>query len=175
MFPESNLYSVHSLIYDTDDPSSDFRYKAPDWDDYGTTNRRVNKMVLEQRTGGKDFKFYGFEIIGEKVAACDVNNFLAVGGMIDQGIERHVGVLRFPKDQVEDPLMGGPVIDFGDNYILFGLKPSPRLRKKLIEDRRILYNDHSFPPVPEIEIYESAIYIPVGVVSGLQILADRLF
>ena len=175
MFPEGNSYSIHHFVSETDDSSSDFMYKGPDWNNYKTVNRRVNKMVLKQKTGGRDFSFNGFEVIGEKVFACDRENFLAVGGIIDQGIQRNIGVLRFPKDQVEEPLVGGAVMNIGDNYILFGLKPSPGLRQKLIEEGRILYNDYSIPPVPETEIYESAIYIPVGVVSGLQSLADRLF
>ncbi len=175
MFPAAKSYSINHRISETDDPSSDFNYKGPDWQDYSTDTRRVNRMALRQVTGGKVCAFHGFEVIGEKVSACDARDFLAAGGIIDQGIENVVVVLRFPKDQVERPLIGEPVIDWGDNYILFGLKPDSKLRAKLIKERRILHLDYFPSPVPETEIYESAIYIPLGLVSGLQTLADRLF
>jgi len=173
MWRESNLYSRQRFIEDTEDPQMVFNYKKPDLSDYNET-WRTNKMSLLQLNGDSGFMFQGFEIVAPKLPKWQVNDMLGYHGLRDKGVDQYYDVIKFPKAEVEGRLRGPLVQRSGDDYFLMGLKPSNRLKRKLLKEDRLLHF-HIFDPVPDEHIYETAIYIPIGVVGGLQRLADRLF
>ena len=172
MWRESNLYSRRRSIEDTEDVQMVFNYKKPDLNDYNET-WRANKMSLLQLNGRSGFMFQGFEIIAPKLPQWQVNDMLGFHGLKDEGIDYYYDVVKFPKKEVEGRLRGPLVQRMGDDYFLMGLKPSNRLKRKLLKEDRLLHF-HVRGVIPEEYIFETAIYVPVGVVGGLQRLADRL-